>query len=447
MHIALEILIILLLLGANGLFAMSEIAVVSSRKTRLQQRAAAGDTRAARALELANDPNRFLPTVQIGITTVGIFAGAFGGATIARQIADLLRGVDVLAPYAQVLGIVLVVAMITYATLVLGELAPKRIALFWPERIAGRVAGPMDKLSRVATPLVRLLGASTDLVLRAVPWIRDEEPAVTADDVRVLLEQGTRAGVFLAAEQDIVENVFWLGDQRVDSVMTPRERIICVDAGASPQAQLTAMTGSPQARYVLVNGSLDAIIGVVSMKDLWPAALRGEAPDLREHAFAPLYVPRDTRALTVLEQFRKTGIHIAMVHDEDDFVVGLVTLTDILEGLVGELVELAEDQVVQREDGSWLVSGAVLMEDVMDLLGLRASAGDGSATDRGDARHTVAEFVTASLGRTPDAAEYVVWKGYRFEVVDLDGRRIDKVLVAPEPDPPAGPFSREPAGR
>jgi putative hemolysin len=425
MAIAIEIIIILLLLLANGVFAMSEIAVVSARKSRLQRQAEQGDRNARLALELANDPNRFLSTVQIGITAVGVFAGAFGGATVAQQLAGVLADVPALARYAQVIGIGVVVAAITFTTLVIGELVPKRIALTRPERIAARTARLMHTLSRIATPLVNLLGWSTDRVLRLLPAPDPDEPVTTEEDIRVLLEQGTRAGVFLSAEQDIVENVFWLGDQRVDSVMTTRDRIVWLDVDEPAESHVRTMVEQPQARYILSRGELDDVVGVVAMKDVWPATLLGAEVDVGEHAITPLFVPLSTRALTVLEQFRKTRVHVALVVDANDRVEGLVTLTDILEGLVGELAELAEDEVVQRDDGSWLVSGTVRMEAIHDLLGLPERTGTRTAQHR-----TVADFIVQRLGPAPAVAEFVVWEGYRVEVVDLDGRRIDKVLIA-----------------
>jgi putative hemolysin len=433
MQIAIEVLVILLLLTANGILAMSEIAVVAARKPRLQRRAEAGDVGARRALELANDPNRFLSTVQIGITAVGILAGAFGGATIAQQIAGWVAGVEPLARYAQVIGIGSVVVIITYASLVIGELVPKRIALGRPERISASIAGPMHRLSRLATPLVRLLGASTDFVLRLLPAQTQDEPGVTEEDVRVLLEQGTRAGVFMAAEQDIVENVFWLGDQKVEAVMTPRDQIIWLDVADSADSHMQTMLDAPRGRYIIGNGTLDNVVGAVSMKDVWPATKAGTPLQLRSLAFAPLFVPQSTRALTVLEQFRKTGIHVALVHDDSDRILGLVTMTDILEGLVGELAELAEDQVVQREDGSWLVSASVLMEDVHDLLGIPAHGRNGETRSV-----TLGGFIIREMGRVPAAAEYFTWEGYRIEVVDLDGPAIDKVLIAAVAAEPGG---------
>jgi putative hemolysin len=425
MTIALEIVVILLLVLTNAVFACSEIAVVSARKSRLQQRAARGDRRFTRALELANDPNRFLSTVQVGITLVGVLAGAFGGATLARQLSAWFSGIDTLSRYAPVLGLGVVVAGITFVTLVIGELVPKRLALAHPERISAAIAGPMHTLSRLATPVVRLLSAATDLVLRLLPFRKPEEPAVTTEDVRVLLEQGTRAGVFLAAEQDIVENVFWLGDQRVNSVMTPRERIVWLDINDSAATHARTMVENPQARYILCEGELDRVVGVASMKDIWPRTMAGEDLDVADHALMPLFVPVTTRALTVLEQFRKSLVHVALVIDERDRVQGLITLTDILEGLVGELAELAEDEVVQREDGSWLVSASVSMADVRDLLGIAEQQGDETAEYR-----TLGGFIMNTSGHVPRVAQHFMWRGYRLEVVDLDGRRIDKVLIS-----------------
>jgi putative hemolysin len=424
MNIALEVLVILLLVLVNAVFAGSEIALVSARKGRLQQRLSRGDRRAGRALELANDPNRFLSTVQIGITLVGVTAGAIGGTTIALELAAWLATMPGTARYAQPLAVATVVAGITFVTLVVGELAPKRLALAHAETIASRMAGTMDGLSRVATPLVRLLGVSTDAVLRLLPARVPDDQGVTTEDVRVLLEQGTRAGVFLAAEQDIVENVFWLGDQRVSAVMTPRHRIVWLDTNAPPQEHLAVMRARPQNRYILCDGDLDTVTGVVAMKDLWPAVLAGRAVDVAAHVVTPLFVPASTRALTVLEQFRKTGVHVALVVDEYGSAEGLVTMSDILEGLVGELAELAEDAVVQREDGSWLVSASVEMHDVRDLLGLPEPEDD-------DAEYrTLGGFIMHRLGHVPATAAYFEWKGYRIEVVDMDGRRIDKVLIS-----------------
>jgi putative hemolysin len=423
MPVLLEVSFILVLILANGVFAGSEIAIVSARKSRLQQRADS-DSRYRQALELANDPNRFLPTVQIGITLVGVFAGAFGGATVAQQLAGYFADVPALARYAQPLAIGIVVAIITYLTLVIGELVPKRIALMHAERIAAAVARPMHIVSRVATPLVHTLGASTNLLLRALPIRESKEPAVTEEDVRVLLEQGTRAGVFLTAEQDIVENVFWLGDQRVDAVMTPRHRIAWIDARAAGEDQLRRMVEDPQARYILCNGDLDNVVGVVPMKDVWPRIIQGRDLDLAGLATAPLFVPESARALAVLEQFRTARVHVALIVDEYGSVQGLCTLADILEGLVGEILEMPRDEIVPRQDGSWLVDASVRLETLRELLELPAP----EEQDRPEYR-TIGGYIMHSLGRVPGAAEFVEWEGYRVEVVDMDGKRIDKVLV------------------
>jgi putative hemolysin len=433
MTIAIELAVILLLVLVNAVFAGSEIAVVSARKSRLQQRADAGDDRYRRALELANDPNRFLSTIQIGITLIGVFAGAFAGATIARQLTAFFGGIDALARYAPILGLGIVVAGITFLSLVVGELVPKRLALAHPEGISAAIAKPMHMLSRIASPLVSLLGAATDLVLRLLPQRAVADATVTSDDIRVLLEQGTRAGVFLAAEQDIVENVFWLGDQRVNSVMTPRHRIVWLDVNDSPEQHSVTMLRDPQARYILCDGGLDKVVGVASMKDIWPRTMSGEALDVTKGSFTPLFVPESTHALTVLEQFRKTGVHVALVMGENTAVRGLVTLTDILEGLVGELVELEEDDVVQRQDGSWLVSASVRLSDVRDLLGLPEQAEVEAHADAPDGAEpavaTIGELVTRKLGR-PVVAGRFEWQGYMVEVVDMDGHHVDKVLIA-----------------
>jgi putative hemolysin len=431
--IATEVLIILLLLVANGIFAMSEIAVVTARKSRLQALAEAGDAGARRALELAEAPNRFLSTIQIGITGIGILAGAFGGATLARSLADWLSGVPAAAPYADALGLGLVVVSITYVTLVIGELVPKRIALHAPERIAADVAGPMRVLSIVGSPLVKVLTVSTDAVLRLLRLGDREEVPVTDEEIVVLLEQGTRAGVFDRAEQDLVERVFWLGDQQVGTLMTPRHRIAWLDLRDPPERHREAMKDDPQNRYILCDGGLDQVVGMVPSKELWAASLRGEPLDLRAALREPLSVPRNARALRVLEAFRESGVHLALVVDEYGAVAGLVTLTDLVEEIVGELAAMEGEPsgAVQREDGSWLMDASLPMKDVKKILGIaRRPQGEEGEYD------TLGGFVMTRLGKVPAPAEHFEWGGLRFEVVDMDGKRIDKVLVSAAADGP-----------
>lgn len=424
-----EAVLILLLLLVNGVFAMSEIAVVSSRKARLQQRAETGDTGARRALELVDNPNRFLSTVQVGITLVGILAGAFGGATIASQVAVYVRRVPSLAPYADGVSLGLVVLVITYLSLVIGELVPKRIALNHPERIASAVAGPMNFLSRASAPLVALLSASTEGVLRLLGVRRTEEPPVTEEEIAMLLEQGTQAGVFEEAEQDIVERVFWLGDQRVASLMTPRRKVVWLDVEAPPGEYRETMARHRYSRFLVCDGSLDRVLGMVEVKDLWARTLAGEpVDDLRAVLRKPLYVPESTRALRVLAMFRESGTHLALVVDEYGGVEGLVTLNDVLEEIVGDLARAgapAAPAVVQREDGSWLVDGSLHTDEFREAVGLPERRDE----DREEYR-TVGGFVLTHLGRIPTAGDKFVTEGLQVEVVDMDGHRVDKVLVS-----------------
>jgi putative hemolysin len=434
MGIGTEVLVVFLLLLANGVFAMSEIAVVSSRKTRLQQRAEAGDHAAARALQLAEQPERFLATVQVGITLVGTLAGAFGGAAIAEPLAERLSHYPSIAEYAEPLSLGLVVLGITYLSLIVGELVPKQIGLNHPERIAALVAGPMDVVSRVARPLVWLLTTSTQLVLRLLRIRKPEETPVTEAEIAVLLEQGTQAGVFEEEEQELVERVFWLGDQRVVSLMTPRHRIVWLDVDASVAEHRAAMVENRYSRYLVCEGALDDVLGMVEVKDLWAAELSGrQVDDLRALLRQPLFIPESTRALHMLEQFRETGVHLAIVVNEYGGTEGIVTLNDVLEEIAGEMGQGSHaaptPAFVRRDDGSLLLDGSISMEEFRELLDLEDR--------RNDLREyrTLGGWVFTTLGHVPQPGEHFDANGYRVEVVDMDGNRIDKVLVAPTADP------------
>jgi putative hemolysin len=430
MGIGTEILVVLLLLLANGVFAMSEIALVSARKTRLQQRAEEGDAAARRALHLAEHPERFLATVQVGITLVATLAGAFGGAAIAEPLAARLRQYPAVAEYAQPLSLGLVVLGITYMSLIVGELVPKQIGLNHPEKIAAVMAGPMNMVSRVASPLVWLLTASTRLVLRLLRIRKPDESPVTEAEIAVLLEQGTQAGVFEEEEQELVERVFWLGDQRVVSLMTPRHRIVWLDVDASVDEHRAAMVEHRFSRYLVCQGALDHVMGIVDVKDMWAAELKGQrVEDLRPLLRQPLFIPESTRALQVLEKFRDTGIHLALVVNEYGGTEGIVTLNNVLEEIAGEMGRgdvPAPNPVVRRDDGSLLVDGSVSMEEFREILDLE------------DRRHesreyrTVGGWVFTTIGHVPQPGEHFEASGYRIEVVDMDGNRIDKVLVIPQ---------------
>lgn len=435
-----EVLLIVLLVLANGVFAMSEIAVVSARKELLRQRAEGGDAGARRALELAQHPNHFLSTVQVGITLVGIFAGAYGGATLAGQLAAALEPVPWLAPYRGQVALVLVVMAITYLSLVLGELVPKRIALTHAERIAARVAGPMHTISRLASPLVRLLSASTEGLVRLLRIGRTTEPPVTEEEISALLRLGTEAGVFEEQEQDLVERVFQLGDLHVAHLMTPRRDLVWIDVNDAPQRQREVMAHHRFMRYLVCDGEIDQVVGMVEVKVLWPRALAGEPYDLESALTQPHFVPGTLRALRLLETFRQSGTHLAVVVDEYGGVEGIVTLNDVLEEIAGHLEGREGEGAVQREDGSWLLDGALPFADVRDLLEL-----DDRHFERAPRYNTLAGLVMAELGQIPATGESCTAFGWRFEVVDMDERRVDKVLASPLPVPSPATGSGLPA--
>lgn len=423
--VGLEIALIVVLVVLNGVFAMSEIAVVSSRRARLQQRADEGDAGARCALELAEHPNRFLSTVQIGITMVGIFAGAFGGATIAEKFGARLEQYEWARGWGEQIALALVVLAITYLSLVVGELVPKRIGLNPPERIASRVARPMHVLSVVASPLVRILSGSTDFLLRLMGFRKAEEPPVTEAEVAALLEQGTEAGVFEEEEQELVERVFWLGDQRVGALMTPRPQIVFLELEDTPEEHREVMARHRRSRFLVCEGGIDRVVGMVQVKDLWAQTVAGQPLDVRGVMCKPLFVPEAMRALRLLEMFRESGVHLAVVLDEYAGVEGVVTLKDVLEGLAGDLtVPGDEPRVVRREDGSWLVDASLSMDEFRDALDLEERRWAG----RGEYR-TLGGFVVTTLGRIPRSGEHFTADGLRYEVVDMDGHRVDKVLV------------------
>lgn len=343
--ISFEILFILLLLLANGVFAMSEIALVSARKSRLKQRAEGGDARARAALALADSPDRFLPTVQIGITLVGIFAGAFGGATIAEQLAGQIAVVPALAPYAEGIGLGVVVIAITYFSLIIGELVPKRIALNNPETIAALVARPMNLLARIAAPVVFLLSFSTTVVLKLLRVKPSIEPSVTEEEVRALILQGAEAGIFEHSEREIVESVFRLDDRSVNDLMMQRREVVWLDADASGEEIRRTITENPYSRFPVCEGSLDNVVGVAKAKHLLERCLNGEPLDLRAAMTAPLFVPETQTALQVLELFKNAHTHIALVVDEHGGVEGLVTINDVMEAIVSAKCKWAARKV------------------------------------------------------------------------------------------------------
>jgi putative hemolysin len=421
-----ELLVIILLIVVNGFFAMSELAIVSARRVRLQQLAEGRRAKGARAaLELAENPSHFLSTVQIGITLIGIVAGAYGGSTVAERLAPQLNAVPWIAPHGGQVAFALVVAGITYLSLIIGELAPKRLALVNAERIAVAVAGPMRMLSRVALPLAWLLGASTEALLRLLRLPTTREQTVTEEEVKSLIAEGTQSGVFDPAERQMIEGVLRLADRTVRAIMTPRPDVLWLDPDDPPAAIATEIRDGGYSRFPVCRGDVDEVQGIVSAKALLDQTLRGQPFDLRAALVQPMIVHDGTPVLRLLELFKQSTVHMAVVVDEYGSVEGIVTLTDILESIAGELPEAGQDPdggAVKREDGSWLVDGMLPVDEVEAKLGVPGLKGEGTY-------HTLAGFVLERIGHVPTASEHFLWRGHRFEVVDMDGRRIDKVLI------------------
>ena len=410
---------------------MSEIAVVAARKVRLQQRAEEGDERSKSALALAHDPNKFLSTVQFGITLVGVLAGAYGGATIAAKLAVPIREVPQLARYSEGIALGLVVTGITVLSLIFGELVPKRIGLNNPEAIASWVARPMILLSKIGGPVVHILTAATNLVLRIFGIKGEAEPNLTEDEIKALISQGAETGAVGATEENIVQRVFELGDQRVAAIMTPRPDIEWIDVDATEEELREFLASHAHTQFVVCHGGLDEVLGIVRSADLLPLAFKGARIDLRSLTKEALFVPDSMPAVQLLESFRGSHKHTALVMDEYGAVEGLVTVTDLLTAIVGELPADASEAVgafVSRADGSWLVEGSAPMEHVATHFGM-----DSLPEDEAGAYHTIGGFVMARLGRVPRTADAFEWGGLKFEVMDMDGRRIDKVLVSRKP--------------
>jgi putative hemolysin len=426
---ATEIFIIFLLLLANGLFAMAEIAVVSSRKGRLKKLADEGSAKAKAALALALEPTRFLSTVQIGITLVGILAGAYGGATYADKVAAMVARLGALEPYTHAIGLFLVVGAITYFTLVFGELVPKRAALNNPERKAMLVAGPMNAVSRLASPFVWLLTFSTNLVLKVLGLNREPEVPPSEEEVSHLIEQGTTAGVFHKSERAMVEGVLRLDERPVTDIMTRRNRVVWLNIADPDEVNWRKIVASGHSHFPVYEGTRDNVLGLVAVKALWANAAIGLESRLRNHLTPPLFVPETINAVQLLETFKKSGKHLALVTDEFGGIQGLVSLIDVMEAIVGDLPEPGDRRgpdAAQREDGSWLVDGAMAVADLQRRFILGPLPRENE-----EAYATLGGFVLDRLGHIPRPGEAFAWGGWRFEVMDMDRNRVDKVLVAP----------------
>ena len=442
-----EIVVILLLVLANGVFAMSEISVVAARKIRLQQRAEEGDHRARLALELAQSPEQFLSTVQVGITLVGVLAGAYGGARLSEPLADVLEQFVWLAPYADGVALGLVVACITTLSIILGELVPKSIGLRFPESIASWVARPMRMLSRIGGPVVHVLTASTNFIMRLAGFKEVSGPNLTEDEIRAVISEGAESGVLEPAEESIVQRVFQLGDQRVAAIMTPRVDIEWVDVGIDVAALREFLMSHAHTEFVVCEGDLEHVLGTVRAADLLPSVLKGGELNLRALLREPLFVPDSMPAFKLLEAFRSSHRHLALVMDEFGAVEGLVSVADLLEGLVGALpgdAQEAAGAIVARSEDSWLVEGAAPIGEVVTKFDLEMPS------DEIGAYHTLAGFIMARLGRIPRTADVFDYNNFKFEVVDMDGRRVDKVMISRAPStqsrPTAPPSPASPTG-
>jgi putative hemolysin len=419
---------IAVLLLLNGILAMAEAALLSVRKTRLQNNSNKGDKRAGLVLKLTENPNQFLSIIQIGITTIDLLIGALTGATLGVWINEQLTRLPALEPYSKIIALLVGVLPITYISLVLGELVPKRLALRDPEKISGAIVKPMMFFSRIFSPLIKLLDFSTESVLKLFGVKVNQEPPVTEEEIQLLIDQGTQAGVFEEAEQDMVEGVFSLGDQRVYSLMTPRTDIVWLDINDSIEEIRDKIANCEFSRFPVRQGSLDIILGIVKARDLLVPSLGHEEIKLRDLLKPAHYIPETTFASRALEIFKEKGTELLLVIDEFGGLQGLLTVNDIIEEIVGQM-EFEEPQATQRQDGSWLLDGMLEVDEFKKIFNLNALPHE-------DEYETLSGFVMMLLGRVPQASDRFDWGGLRFEVVDMDGRRVDKVLVTTLPKPP-----------
>lgn len=426
MSLNFELLIIFLLIFANAMFVMSELAIVSARKVRLQQLANQGNTRARAAFELASSPTQFLGTVQVGITLVTIVAGAFGEQIIYERIYPLLNFIP-LYQFQVAHGISVVI--ITFLAIILGELVPKRLALNHPELIATIVALPIKSLVKIAYPVVYILSVCTDTIVRLLGIKPSTEPQITEEEIKVLIEQGTEEGTFEEVEQDMVERVFRLGDRPVSSFMTPRPEMIWLDLVDNITQNREKIIENGYSRYPVCQEGLDNILGIIPVTNLLARCFTGEQMDLTVGLREPIFVPESTRGLKVLEIFKQTVNHVALVVDEYGVIQGLVTLNDILIEIVGDVPndddEEEEPQAVQRDDGSWLLDGMLTMDEFFELFDMEEEIESHSR----DSYQTLGGLVMTHLGRIPIATDHFEWKDMRFEVMNMDGNRVDKILV------------------
>lgn len=426
-----EIAILLGLILLNGVFAMSEIALVTAKRSRLQKMQDGGDRSARAALELGEDPTRFLSTVQIGITSIGILNGIVGEAVLAAPLATWLQTLSVERHASEVAATALVVVLITYFSIVLGELLPKRIGQINPEPIARLVAKPMLLLALLATPFVKLLSGSTQMLLKVLGVRERNGSAVTEEDIEALLAEGSHAGVIERHEHAMVRNVFRLDDRLISSLMVPRSSIIFLDTEESQAEAIQKLQSAEHNRFPVCKGSPNRVIGIANARQLLAQALRGEPIDVTAHLDEAVYVPETLTGMELLENFKTTNTHLALVIDEYGEIQGLVTLQDVLEAITGEFkTQKAEDSwAVQREDGSWLLDGLIPLPELKDRL-----AAESLPEEARGRYNTLSGMLMLLLGRLPNTGDKVSWAHWTFEIIDMDNKRIDKVLATRIPD-------------
>lgn len=421
-----EVFVILLLIVINGIFSMAEIAIVSSRKSRLEGAAQKGDKQAQVALSLANNPNRFLSTVQVGITLIGIVTGVFGGASLAEPLEQQLAQIQPLKPYSEAVAFSAIIVAITFVSLVIGELVPKRLGMRNPEGIARAMAIPMNAVSKVFSPVVWLLSGSTDLLLKIFRIKASGEPSVTEEEIKSLVAQGTNMGIFEEVEQEIVDRVFMLSDRRVGSIMTNKLDVEWIDVSDDFETTKQTVLHAPYSHFPVCEDSLDNVLGIISTKHFLQTLLQNGTVDLLSIAEKPLFLPETTKAFKVLEQFKQSKIRIAMVVDEFGTIQGLVALKDLFEAMVGELEQATDEDygVVPREDGTYLVDGLISFEEFLQYFEIS----DVDPEER-TGFHTLGGLIFSIANEIPKTGEKFRWNTMGFEIIDMDGNRIDKVLV------------------
>ncbi len=423
-----DVAILLALIAINALFAMAEVALLTAKRSKLQRMVDTGDRQAAAALELGEDPNRFLSTVQVGITTIGILNGVVAESALSAPFAVWLESLGVAAQTSGWLASTLIVVIITYLSIVFGELVPKRIGQSNPEPIARIVAKPMLALAQIARPLVKLLSGSTQMLLRMVGIRNAGAPVVTEEEIHALLEEGSDAGIIEENERQMVRNVFRLDDRQITSLMVPRSDIICLDLDEPLNENLQRIQGSEHSRFPVCKGGFNEVVGIINAKVLLAQTLRGETPDFKTDLQPAVFVPESLTGMELLEHFKSSGVQMAFVIDEYGEIQGLITLQDLIEAIAGEFKpdDHEDAWAIQRQDGTWLLDGIIPVPELKDTLGLEAVPEE----DKGR-YNTLSGMLMLLMGCIPSAGESVSWESWRFEVVDMDGKRIDKVLATP----------------